>query len=109
MVEYTNDFTELYKEHRPNSSHLIQDATLINFYDEFKKINIPTYIDYLQIDLEVDNKSTILTLENLDKNVMDNYKFAVVTFEHDIYRGDFFLQEKKSFNFLQKRIYSCIF
>jgi hypothetical protein len=109
MVEYTNDFTELYKEHRPNSSHLIQDATLINFYDEFKKINMPTYIDYLQIDLEVDNKSTILTLENLDKHVMDNYKFAVVTFEHDIYRGDFFSTREKSRSIFDRRGYIRVF
>ena len=109
MVEYTNDFTELYKEHRPNSSHLIQDATLINFYDEFKKIGMPNFIDYLQIDLEVDNRSTILTLENLDKYVMDNYKFAVVTFEHDIYRGDFYSTREKSRSIFDRRGYVRVF
>jgi hypothetical protein len=46
---------------------------------------VPTNIDYLQIDLEAANMSTINTLIKMDKEVLDTYKFSVVTFEHDIY------------------------
>jgi hypothetical protein len=109
MVEYTDDFTELYKAHRPNSYHLIQDATRINFPDEFKKIDMPAAIDYLQIDLEVNNRSTISTLENLDTQVMDTHKFAVVTFEHDIYRGDFFSTREISRSIFDRRGYIRVF
>jgi hypothetical protein len=109
MVEYTDDFTELYKAHRPNSYHLIQDATRINFLDEFKKIDMPAAIDYLQIDLEVDNRSTISTLENLDTQVMGTHKFAVVTFEHDIYKGDFFSTREISRSIFNRRGYLRVF
>jgi hypothetical protein len=109
MVEYTDDFTELYKAHRPNSYHLIQDATRIKFLDEFKKIDMPAAIDYLQIDLEVNNRSTISTLENLDTQVMDTHKFAVVTFEHDIYKGDFFSTREISRSIFDRRGYLRVF
>ena len=36
---------------------------------------MPLKIDYLQIDLEVNNRSTLTTLELLDAQVFDNYKF----------------------------------
>jgi FkbM family methyltransferase len=48
----------------------------------------PAHIDYLQIDLDVDNRSTLDTLELLNATVFDKYTFATVTFEHDYYTGD---------------------
>jgi len=90
MVEYDGKFLESYKNIRKNSVYEINDATKINYLDIFKKYNTPLSIDYLQIDLEVENESTIKTLQNMNEQVFDKYKFATVTFEHDIYRGDFF-------------------
>jgi hypothetical protein len=51
---------------------------------------MPLTFDYLQIDLETNNGSTIRTLQKLNIEIFDKYKFATVTFEHDIYRGNFY-------------------
>ena len=48
-------------------------------------LNYLINIDYLQIDLEPANRSTIDVLEYFDKHIFDKYKFATITFEHDIY------------------------
>ncbi len=53
-------------------------------------MDAPKNIDYLQIDLEVCNRSTLTTLELLDNTIFNEYKFATVTFEHYIYASDRF-------------------
>lgn len=96
MIEYDQKYLEKYKETRYNSVYEINDATKINYLELFIKNKTPLNIDYLQIDLEVENGSTIQTLENINEQVFSNYKFAIVTFEHDIYRGDFFNTKERS-------------
>ena len=89
MIEYDNNFLQSYKNIRHNSIHIINDATKVEYFKLFTENNIPKNIDYLQIDLEVVNGSTINTLKLLNVQVFKEYKFAVITFEHDIYRGNF--------------------
>jgi hypothetical protein len=89
MIEYDNNFLQSYKNIRPNSIHIINDATKVEYFKLFTENNTPKNIDYLQIDLEVVNGSTINTLKLLNEQVFKEYKFAVITFEHDIYRGNF--------------------
>jgi hypothetical protein len=55
----------------------------INYYDLFQLFCIDTEIDYLQIDCEPPEIS-LQVLENIPFN---NYKFSVITFEHDGYRS----------------------
>lgn len=86
MVEYETKYEPLYREHRPNAIPLMRDATTINYKEEFEKHNFPKDIDYLQIDLEAGNGSTLLTLLRLEEQVFNTHRFAVVTFEHDIYQ-----------------------
>ena len=100
MFEYDKRWEEFYKVWR-TSKYVIGDAVVNDYLTICKnlienKYNImwseclkPHYniIDYLQIDLEVSNGSTIKTLENFDKNVFDTFKFNVITFEHDVYNG----------------------
>ena len=109
MIEYNSSFLDLYKEHRPNSIHIIDDATKIDYKHIFEINNMPSEMDYLQIDLEVNNRSTLDTLEILDNNIFDKYKFATVTFEHDIYTGDYFNTREKSREIFNKRGYICVF
>jgi hypothetical protein len=109
MVEYVNDFLPLYKEHRPNSIHVINDARTIDYKNLFEKNNFPTSLDYLKIDLEVSNGSTIETLIQLDSNIFDTYKFATVTFEHDIYGTNFANTRIESRKIFKKRGYICVF
>ncbi len=66
-------------------------------------------MDYLQIDLDVNNKSTLDTLILLDDTVFDKYKFATVTFEHDIYSGNYFDTQKISREIFNKRGYILVF
>jgi hypothetical protein len=109
MVEYESKYLPLYKEYRPNSIHLINDATMIDYKNVFETNNMPLSFDYLQIDLEANNGSTINTLKKLDNEVFDIYKFATVTFEHDIYHTNFDNTRSKSRDIFKKRGYVCVF
>jgi hypothetical protein len=109
MIEYDNKWLKSYITERPNSYYIINDATKINYIDELEKYNAPENIDYLQIDLEVNNRSTLSTLELLDKTVFHKYKFAVVTFEHDIYNGNYYDTREISRNIFNKNGYTRVF
>jgi hypothetical protein len=109
MVEIDWGYLESYKTVRPNSYHIIGDASTVDYKTALNNANMPKNIDYLQIDLEVENMSTLNCLYNLDKHVFDEYKFAVVTFEHDFYRGDFFDTRNISRQIFEKRGYKRIF
>ena len=108
MVEYDKSFLPLYKQYRPNSIHIMDDATNVDYKSIFTTNSLPLNLDYLQIDLEVTNRSTLTTLEKLDKEIFDKYKFATVTFEHDIYVGNCFDTRERSREIFQNRGYVCV-
>jgi hypothetical protein len=109
MVEYDQGYLPLYIQHRPNSIHLINDARNIDYADIFKINNVPHNVDYLQIDLEASNGSTIQTLEKFNSTVFNQYKFATVTFEHDIYEGNFFNTRERSREIFKNQGYVRVF
>ena len=109
MVEYEPSFLPLYKLNRPKSIHIMEDATKVDYFDILEKNNMPLNMDYLQIDLEVNNRSTLTTLEKLQLTVFDKYKFAVVTFEHDIYTGNHFNTREQSRKIFNSKGYICVF
>ena len=109
MVEYDSNFLSQYKQYRPNSIHIINDATEVDYKNVFEQNNMPLSLDYLQIDLEANNGSTIKTLQKLDNEIFDTYKFATVTFEHDIYHTNFANTRLESRNIFAKRGYICVF
>jgi len=109
MVEYDSSFEPFYKIDRPLSFYQIQDATKVDYKGLLEKYSFPAHIDYLQIDLDVDNKSTLDTLILLDNTIFDHYTFATVTFEHDIYRGDYYDTRNFSREIFQKRGYELVF
>ena len=49
MVEYDSNFLNLYKEHRPNSIHVINDVKIIDYKSIFENNNMPLFFDYLQL------------------------------------------------------------
>ena len=108
MVEYDGNFERYYRLYR-SSHYIIQDATKIDYANFFEKNQFPKNMDYLQIDLEAWNGSTINTLKLLDETIFDEYKFAVVTFEHDIYRGDHFDTRNTSREIFKKRGYHRVY
>jgi hypothetical protein len=109
MVEYNVDYLPKYERERSNSIHLINDATKIDYHSLFLENNVPKNIDYLQIDLEVSNRSTLTTLELLEKTIFPSYNFATVTFEHDIYSGNYFNTRGISREIFDKHGYVLVF
>jgi hypothetical protein len=109
MVEYDKSFKELYQQHRPNSIYIINDAQIINYIKILDDNNFPTCIDYLQIDLDVNNCSTLNVLNLLNITIFDKYKFSTVTFEHDIYTGDYFNTRELSRKIFNDRGYILLF
>ena len=109
MVEYDNTFEESYKLYRPNSIYSINDARLVNYKEILDNHNFPQEMDYLQIDLDVNNKSTLDTLVLLNNTIFDKYKFATITFEHDIYTGNYFDTQNISRKILKDRGYLLVF
>jgi hypothetical protein len=59
--------------------------------------------------LEADNGSTIDTLKKLDNEIMDEYTFSTITFEHDRYHTNYWNTRQKSREIFQKRGYYCVF
>jgi len=109
MVEYDRSFESIYPIVRPKSIYEINDARNVDYVDLLNKNNAPLNIDYLQIDLDVDNRSTLDTLLLLNNTIFDTYKFATITFEHDIYRGNYFDTQKISREIFQNRGYILVF
>lgn len=72
---------------------LHKNALDINYSQLLKKYNFDDNIDYLQIDCDPPKT----TFEILTKIPFDEYKFAVITFEHDYYTD-----ETKSYKFLSR-------
>ena len=88
MVEKDSKFLELYKKKRPNCDHVIGDAVFLDYNTLLE--HYPRDMDYLQIDLHVDNNSTLNTLIQLNDSILKTHRFATITFEHDRNKGDYF-------------------
>ncbi len=76
-----------YKTIRTNSIPVIKDATKIDYKNLFKQHNVPSNLDFWQLDLEVRDNTALKTLIKIDNEILDEYKFAIVTMEHDVYTG----------------------
>ena len=75
-------FTSSFKEHQRTAKVLIRNALTIDYKSLFKE-NYPnvTHFDYLQLDIEPPSN----TFSCLKMMPFDNYKFSVITFEHETY------------------------
>lgn len=74
---------ECVSEYNANRSNpcIEADATTFNYLEYFQSNNVPKQIDYLQLDIEPAS-NTLLALKQLPLN---DYRFSVITFEHDLY------------------------
>jgi hypothetical protein len=109
MVEWDQSFLPAYQARRPLAYYRMGDASTFKYDQILEELRFPHQIDYLQIDLDVDNRSTLTTLEIFDQTVFDKYTFGVVTFEHDIYRGNFFNTQQESRKIFDKHGYVRLF
>ena len=109
MLEHSQEYWEsLYKEHRPNSAYVFGDARQHNYEEVFNKHNAPQNIDYLQLDIEPPEQ-TLNVLKSFNEQVMDDYKFAVVTFEHDYAHEQNIIPRNESREILKSRGYFLVF
>lgn len=88
MIEIDPTYAPMYSLYRARSRYLIADAQEVDYIQALS--GYPMDMDYLQVDAEVENQSTLNILRRLETSVLDRYKFATITFEHDINRGDYF-------------------
>jgi hypothetical protein len=109
LVEYDKSFEPMYIKDRSKSLYEINDATAVNYKNILDINNFPKTVDYLSIDLDVNNRSTLSTLELFDNTVFDTYKFACTTFEHDIYSGDYYDTRRISRQIFNDRGYELVF
>lgn len=63
------------------SKFLVKNALTCDYKELFKEYNVPSQVDYLQIDIE----PQINTFNCLKMIPLDDYRFSVITFETDYY------------------------
>lgn len=85
MVDRISTYEEWYKRDRPNSIAVIQDATMIDYAKIFHDNKFPLDLDFFQLDLEVRDNTALQTFLKIDEELLDKYRFATITMEHDIY------------------------
>ena len=110
MVEYMSNYLHKYLEHRPTAIHIMEDATQVDYNEVLEQLAPPEkVVDYLQIDLEVINESTIKALYQVEKTMLEGYKYAVVTFEHDIYASSVYDTRPRSREIFERHGYVRVF
>jgi len=81
------------------------DATKVDLNALIEDNNLPTVIDFLQLDIDPAS-STFKVLENID---FDRHSFRIITFEHDVYRGEDTIEiREKSREILQGHGYTLL-
>ena len=77
LTDYTNDW----KNYRPNSVYHNGDAFGIDYKNQFNTMNLGSPIDFLSIDLE-----GMVDRCNILKQIFESgYEFKTITIEHDAY------------------------
>lgn len=81
-VEINNRYNESY-QNRPQGVHYNEDATKMDYIKVFEENRFPKFIDYLSLDVDT------TSLEVLKILPLNEYRFRVITIEHDAYiHGD---------------------
>jgi len=87
-IDLLEDRVVQHQNHRKNPC--VQTNAVFTDYNKLlDKCKMPNQIDYLQIDVDFNPRTfehnSLLTLEAV---VESNYRFSVITFEHDLYYED---------------------
>jgi len=86
--------SEDWKQYRPDSKLILEDATNIDYLKILKENNFTTRIDFLSLDLEPWD----VTFKALKKIPLEKIQFNCIAYEHDGYRsGDEFKQKTRTY------------
>jgi hypothetical protein len=89
-VEIESGYNESYQT-RKSGVHLNENALKVNYKEVFDEYEFPQSIDYLSLDVDT------LSLDVLKILPFDDYKFKVITIEHDGYLyGDEYREEQRN-------------
>ena len=102
-IDFNKAQVETFNNIRKNKC-LCKDATKIDYIKLLNQNYESTNIDYLQLDCDPPN----ITFDILTKIPFDNYKFGVITYEHDYYNDNTGNYREKSRNFLKEKGYKLI-
>ena len=93
-LEWDKALHSKYESNRKTTC-LCLDATTWNASEILAKQNFPSQIDYLQLDIDPANQ-TLAALINLPH---EDYRFSIITFEHDFYveRNPFVRDQSRKF------------
>jgi hypothetical protein len=93
-VEINPKLAKKYNKHRKNLC-VAENAITLNYQKLLSNFGFPKVIDYLQLDIEPAS-NTYNCLINLPH---DEYKFRVITFEHDLYAepGNYAIKKKAQY------------
>ena len=80
-IDLNQEFVYEFKNLRKNWIEC-GDAVNFPYLDKLREYTFPAHIDYLQIDIDPSYQSLVA----LFKIPFSEYKFATITFEHDLYR-----------------------
>jgi hypothetical protein len=103
-IELDEKYAESYRKDRPRTALYNQDAITTDYRSLLKNNFEDKVIDYLQMDID----PPINTLKCLYQIPFDEYKFRVITYEHD-YRTDMTREiREKSREYLRSKGYMLI-
>ena len=80
-IEIDSKYENEWKKNRPNSTFIVANALEVDYNSILP--NVP-YIDYLQLDCD----PSAITYDIMLKIPFNSFKFKIITFEHDAYRGE---------------------
>lgn len=95
-VDISEEFIAQHNAERKHNA-ILKDATTINYSNYFKSLGFTNEIDYLQIDVD----PAEVSLKVLHTIPFENYKFSVITFEHDHYADPKSQVREKARKFLE--------
>lgn len=101
-IDIKEDQVNKFKNQRNNHVYCY-DARHVDYANLLSESNFPKEIDYLQVDCEPPE----ITFEILKKIPFDQYKFSVITFEHDAYKGNYTIRDQ-SREFLKSKGYELL-
>jgi hypothetical protein len=99
-LDIETESIERYFQDRENQA-LLRDATKVDYKQLLKESDFPIMIDYLQLDCDPPN----ITYDILTKIPFDDYKFRIITYEHDYYQDETKSFKNKSRKYLEKKGY----